>query len=113
MRSNVLKLLPFPLVLAAGLLFPFYGEAGSIDQQRAEELIYLVKQDCGSCHGMTMKGGLGPSLLPEQLDGRDPVSLSEIIINGVPGTPMPPWQGLLSTEEAVWIAEQLQEGLKP
>lgn len=103
------------LILAVTVLslVSFRSEAESIDEQRADELIYLVKQDCGSCHGMTMKGGLGPSLLPEQLDGRDTLSLSEIIINGVPGTPMPPWEGLLSTEEAMWIAEQLKEGLQP
>jgi hypothetical protein len=33
-------------------------------RQRQKELIHLVRQDCGSCHGMTLQGGLGPALLP-------------------------------------------------
>ena len=37
------------------------------DATRQAELRYLLKQDCGSCHGMTMKGGLGPALLPQTL----------------------------------------------
>jgi len=62
---------------------------------------------------MTMKGGLGPSLLPEHLNERDEESISDTILNGVPGTPMPPWDSFLSAEEAVWIARQLKEGLDP
>ena len=34
---------------------------------RQKELIHLVRQDCGSCHGMTLQGGLGPALLPATL----------------------------------------------
>jgi len=33
---------------------------------RQAALVDLVRQDCGSCHGMTLKGGLGRSLLPER-----------------------------------------------
>jgi len=36
-----------------------------ISAERQTELLYLLKQDCGSCHGMTLQGGLGSSLLPE------------------------------------------------
>ena len=38
-----------------------------IKQARQNELQYFIKHDCGSCHGMTLKGGLGPALLPETL----------------------------------------------
>jgi len=34
---------------------------------RRAELLHLVRQDCGSCHGLTLKGGLGPSLEPAAL----------------------------------------------
>ena len=27
----------------------------------------LVHQDCGSCHGLTLKGGLGPDLRAENI----------------------------------------------
>ena len=80
---------------------------------RADEIMNLVIQDCGSCHGLTMKGGLGPALLPEKLVGKDVADLSDTIMNGVPGTPMPPWKSELSQAEANWIAERLKEGLKP
>ena len=73
-------------------------------------LVSLVRQDCGSCHGMTLKGGLGASLLPDALAGKDADSVSSIILDGIPGTPMPPWRGLLTEGDARWIAEQLKAG---
>lgn len=79
--------------------------------ERRAEIVNLVRQDCGSCHGMTLKGGLGPALTPEALQGRPPEALAATILHGRPGTAMPPWQAFLSTEEAVWIVEQLRQGL--
>jgi len=46
--------------------------AAGIDPVRQTELLYLLKHDCGSCHGMTRKGGLGPALLPANLRDRPP-----------------------------------------
>lgn len=37
---------------------------------REKQLIHMVKQDCGSCHVMTLKGGLGPTLLPKAMNKR-------------------------------------------
>jgi len=73
----------------------------------------LLVQDCGSCHGLTMKGGLGSPLLPENLDGKDNDVLAELILDGIPETPMPPWRGQLSLVEAAWMVEQLKQGLRP
>ena len=96
----------FALVLAA-------SEAGaeepSADRQAA--LLHQVKHDCGSCHGLTLKGGLGPALLPESLAERSRAELAAVILEGVAGTPMPPWRGELTAGEAGWIARVLQEGL--
>jgi len=78
---------------------------------RAGELTALVREDCGSCHGMTLKGGLGAPLLPSDLEGKDAATLAAIILDGVPGTPMPPWRGLISEADARWIAERLKQGL--
>lgn len=78
---------------------------------RAGELTALVREDCGSCHGMTLKGGLGAPLLPSDLEGKDAEFLAAIILDGVPGTPMPPWRGLISEADARWIAERLKQGL--
>ena len=111
-------------VIAAGLLAGLLGglpggvwaaRAGSdasaaLPPQERQKLVHLVRQDCGSCHGMTLKGGLGKPLLPENLADRDAETLAEIILDGIPGTPMPPWRGLLTKQQARWIAKRLKEG---
>ena len=84
--------------------------AGEVPPERAAALSYLVRQDCGSCHGMTLRGGLGRPLVPEALEGAGANALAEVILDGIPGTPMPPWRGLLSEDEALWIARALKEG---
>jgi cytochrome c55X len=78
--------------------------------ERRAELINLVRQDCGSCHGLTLKGGLGPSLEPAALAGKDADALGFVVLHGRRGTPMPPWRGHLSAPEASWIVEQLKAG---
>lgn len=77
---------------------------------RVAELTHLVRQDCGSCHGMTLLGGLGPALTPDALQNRAPASLAAAIYYGRPGTPMPPWKPFMSEAEALWVAEQLKAG---
>lgn len=74
---------------------------------RQQELVRLVRQDCGSCHGMTLQGGLGSALLPANLRDKAPESLVATIMSGRPGTPMPPWKQFVVESEAVWIVEQL------
>ena len=78
---------------------------------RRAEILKMVRQDCGSCHGMTMKGGLGPALTPAAVQSRAADSLTATILHGRPGTAMPPWQDFLSADEAAWIVQQLQQGL--
>lgn len=68
----------------------------------------LVQQDCGSCHGLTLKGGLGPDLRAEALQHYDPEVLTSVILDGIPDTAMPPWRPLMTEEEAEWIARYLQ-----
>jgi cytochrome c55X len=83
--------------------------ASAIDRERARALETLVRQDCGSCHGMTLKGGLGPDLRPARLASVPQEKLARLILDGVPGTAMPPWRSLLSDEDALWIASYLKE----
>ncbi len=91
----------------------------AIPPARAAALERLVRQDCGSCHGMTLRGGLGPDIRATALAGRDPEGLAMVILDGIPDTPMPPWRPLLSEEEARWIARYLlgagqpEEGERP
>lgn len=78
---------------------------------RAEpDLANLVLQDCGSCHGMTLKGGLGPPLRPDNLERLPAEAIAAIIREGVPDTAMPPWKSLLAPEEIDWISRQLKAG---
>ena len=60
--------------------------AAEPDPARQKDLIHLVRQDCGSCHGMRLAGGLGPSLLPEKLADWPDESLVATILHGRPGT---------------------------
>ncbi|PZF78075.1 cytochrome c [Aestuariivirga litoralis] len=84
--------------------------AGSSLAEDSRRLEHVVKQDCGSCHGLTMKGGLGKPLTPEALAGVDQQTIASIILDGVPGTAMPPWRPLLAESEALWIANYLKGG---
>ncbi len=77
---------------------------------RQKELTYIVKQDCGSCHGMLLKGGLGPSIEPDKLGLFSVADIQAVILHGRPGTPMPPWKGILDENDAQWIAIQLKQG---
>ncbi len=100
-----------PLASFAGLItLSAVAVAGDLSEARKSELAYLVRQDCGSCHGMTLKGGLGSALTTDRLAGEDTAALAAIILHGIPGKPMPPWRGLLQDNEAWWIAEALQKG---
>lgn len=45
---------------------------------------------CAACHGADRSGGVGPSLLPEQLTEPDDFYV-QTIVAGRPGTPMPAW----------------------
>ncbi len=80
------------------------------DGSLADYLTNLVKHDCGSCHGIDMKGGLGRPLTVEALEGVDAETLKEIILHGIPDTAMPGWHGLISESDAAWIAAGLKEG---
>jgi cytochrome c55X len=95
-----------------GLLLPAACAAAAPPEARQQELLELLRQDCGSCHGLTLKGGLGPALLPAALEGKAAELLAAIILHGRPGTPMPPWGPLLEQDEALWLARRIKEGLE-
>ena len=90
------------LVLADAAVVP--------DAAREQALVHMVRQDCGSCHGLRLTGGLGPALTPEAMAALPLESLVAVIVHGRPGTPMPPWQAMLNEAEARWIALRLQQG---
>lgn len=94
------------------LLIPFGGQALAVEPSvaRQNEIRHLVLQDCGSCHGMSMAGGLGLPLLPETLRDKPKDSLVATILYGRPGTAMPPWKPFLTEPEAEWIVDLLLKG---
>jgi cytochrome c55X len=98
-------------VLIALAALPAVEGLSFVPEARRAELIYLVRQDCGSCHGLTLRGGLGPPLEPAALADKPDQALADVILNGVPGTPMPPWAFQISAAEAAWLVRSLKEGL--
>ncbi len=92
------------------LISPCVHANEEVDQARQRELVELVRNDCGSCHGLRLNGGLGPSLMPVALTGKVPEGLRETILHGRTGTAMPPWSNFLNESEANWIVEQLMKG---
>jgi cytochrome c55X len=85
------------------------GAEADVTNKRKQQLEHLIKHDCGSCHGMTLKGGLGPSLLAESLKEKPDELLFITIREGRPGTPMPPWKSLLSEDDVHWIVNYLRQ----
>ncbi len=87
--------------------------AAALDPARAAELVHLLRHDCGSCHGLTLRGGLGPALLSDTLADKDREALVTTVLEGRPGTPMPPWKGLLDEAEVRFLVDLLVEGRVP
>jgi cytochrome c55X len=97
------------LVLAAVLTS--FSAGAEIPSERQEQLKHLLQQDCGSCHGLRLTGGLGPPLTPASLADKPSSALAAAIRHGRPGTPMPPWSGFVSDEEARWLVELMKRGV--
>jgi cytochrome c55X len=105
----MLRLLPGIFVIVT--LFSNAAQAGGeLPTAEIARLSNMVRQDCGSCHGLTLKGGLGRPLTAEHLAGMDRETVRDIILFGIDETPMPGWRGLLSEPEADWIAKALKSG---
>ncbi|MDX2349243.1 MAG: cytochrome c [Porticoccus sp.] len=112
------KLAAYQLSVLTGFLCLFLSAApiswvfaSEPDSNRQQELQYLLKQDCGSCHGLLLKGGLGPPLRTQDLKGKTPAYLKQIISKGVPESAMPPWENLLSADDIDYLVRLLKEPL--
>jgi glucose/arabinose dehydrogenase len=71
--------------------------------------VYL--QNCASCHGDRMQGGLAPTMQDEEwLTGGDDASLARAIREGIPERAMPAWGDHFTEEEiramVIYIREQ-------
>lgn len=80
---------------------------------RQQSLFRLLRQDCGSCHGLRLTGGLGPPLTADALKDRPREMLTATVLGGRPGTAMPPWAAFLSEREADWLVSAMIDGIVP
>ncbi len=110
MTGQANSLLRWSLGLALAVTPPVLS-AEAPSAERRQELTGLLLHDCGSCHGLTLQGGLGPPLTPDRLQDKPADFLAVTILYGRPGTPMPPWRPFLTDAEAQWLAQTLKEGL--
>ena len=98
----------FAVLLAMGFALPVLADEPT--RARQNELLYLLEQDCGSCHGLRLKGGLGPPLLPADIANTPDEALIDAILLGRPGTPMPPWDVEITAAEVAWLVGRLRTG---
>ncbi len=108
MRSVVTLLLA---LLGVGF-WPAASRADDPAPPRQHELIDRLRHDCGSCHGLTLKGGLGPPLLPAQIADKPDDYLVDVILFGIPRTAMPPWEFEINRGEAEWLVRHMKRGLE-
>ncbi|MCQ4260827.1 c-type cytochrome [Stutzerimonas stutzeri] len=102
-------------VLSLGLslvsLLPLSAaQAQAPSAERQAQLEHLLVQDCGSCHGLRMTGGLGPALTLDAIAGKPRDSLIATVTHGRPGTAMPGWNALLDEHDIAWLVDLLLEG---
>lgn len=106
---NGSRLLSFITALFMTFLpaLPAASADSPVDRRQLE---HLLLQDCGSCHGLRLTGGLGPSITPEALAGKPRDSLIATVTHGRPGTAMPGWNALLNEREITWLVDRLLQG---
>ncbi|MBD1382121.1 cytochrome c550 [Metabacillus arenae] len=115
-------LIPFALVAVLGiglmflLSFKGLGDMKELtgegkEEEKTEDVANaspeeIFKQNCTSCHGQNLEGGVGPALAGTSL-GED--KIKETVTNGK-GSGMPAFQGTIPDDKiaelAKWITEQ-------
>ncbi len=103
--------IPPVIIAVAAIAFASQAAmAGEPNATRQRELSRLLVHECGACHGMQLRGGLGPALTSGALKDKPSESLVATILSGRAGTAMPPWRRFLSEDDAQWLAAKLVEG---
>lgn len=65
----------------------------------------LYETHCAACHGANRLGGMGPALLPENLERLKKPAAAAMIRDSRPGVQMPAFKGQLSDEEIAQLVE--------
>ena len=107
----MLLFIPVSMLLSKNANSSQLVEKQIVNTQRQGELKNLLLQDCGSCHGMTLKGGLGPALTRDVVSSLPRELVYVTISEGREGTPMPPWKNILAKNEINWIVDTLYKGV--
>lgn len=110
-KPQALSLFPAVALCALSLMCLPSAAAEDINAERQQALLHLLKQDCGSCHGMTLQGGLGPALTVDALSQRSVAELVHTITYGREALAMPAWRQILSANEIEWLSRQLKQGV--
>ena len=81
-----------------------------VTDERQSELLDFVEQNCPACHGIRMRGSIGPALSKANLQYLSVNAVTLTILYGLTDKGMPAWEAQLSERDAYWIAEFLKRG---
>ena len=79
-----------------------------VTDERQSELLDFVEQNCPACHGIRMRGSIGPALSKANLQYLSVNAVTLTILYGLTDKGMPAWEAQLSERDAYWIAEFLK-----
>jgi nitrite reductase (NO-forming)/hydroxylamine reductase len=85
-------------VLASGLV----ANTSNMDVEK------VFEKECQGCHGPNHEGGVGADLRPNIIAKKNAYELAEVILNGRPGTAMPPFKEKFSKADADKMVDYLQ-----
>ena len=81
-----------------------------VTNERQSELLDFVEQNCPACHGIRMRGSIGPALSKANLQHLSVNAVTLTILYGLTDKGMPAWEAQLTEGDAYWIAEFLKRG---
>ncbi len=68
----------------------------------------MFEKECQGCHGPNHEGGVGADLRPDKLEKKNAYTMAEVILNGRPGTAMPPFANKMTKADAQKMVDYLQ-----
>ncbi|MBF0400915.1 MAG: c-type cytochrome [Magnetococcales bacterium] len=97
-------------LIVVPLLLSCVGSSAQAGESSAAE---LYQTHCAGCHQSERLGGMGPALLPENLQRLKPSQAHEVIEKGRPATQMPAYGEMLSKAEIQALVELIYTPLTP
>lgn len=98
------------LVFVLLALFASSSFAAEPSAEKQAEIRTMLKNTCSSCHGVDLKGAIGPALKPETLGNKADEMLIDTIYNGRKGTMMSSWKASMNKDEIAWLVGILKSG---